>query len=569
MRMRAIAPLLLLCIAARPEAQEVRAVYARNEGDDGAVLTVALSEKLKAPPVTVKESGRILLELPGVIVPRTPTLLTRAATALKEVRFSKSAPLRVVIVPREKRPCFVQSEVKGTFVSLRVRYEPVGAGPPATTERQVTDERVLGTRESLNTEQLFSLNATGLELGAVLQMLARQGNFNVALGEEGSRKVTVELRNLPLDETLKLILEPLGLAHKWEKNVLRVGEPNVLFPPPPKEEEPPKPAPKRVEQVYRTRAVSAAALAETLGKLYPGGEDLSITVAPEPSSPNLGSTGASGLGWGSGASSPGAQASEGAAKAMTRVLLFNGVEERVRAALETCEKLDALRPQVVVNVEVVDLSQTSSRELGITYSWNKQTLNENGAHDNIHFGTFVRDPAQVELTLSALAKSGNAKILANPSVAVLDGERGFILIGERSLYPVLIGYSQAQTPIFDKAEERVGIYLQVAPRIDVEGGEVTLTLYPQISTITGFLKVNEASYPQISTREAQSTIRVKDGQKIVIGGLLQEREIKDMQAVPGLSKIPLFGELFKSRINSRTKSEVLIFITPHIVREER
>jgi len=141
--------------------------------------------------------------------------------------------------------------------------------------------------------------------------------------------------------------------------------------------------------------------------------------------------------------------------------------------------------------------------------------------------------------------------------------RGFILIGERRLFPKLTGYSSAQTPIYDQSEVRVGIYLQLA--VDMtDGDDMILTLYPQVSAVTGALKVGDSIYPQVSTREQQTTVRARSGQTIVIGGLLKEAEVDSLRGVPGLSKIPLLGELFKFRSKTKVKSELVIMITPEI-----
>ncbi|MGG2305217.1 hypothetical protein ACE4Z6_27720, partial [Salmonella enterica] len=82
-------------------------------------------------------------------------------------------------------------------------------------------------------------------------------------------------------------------------------------------------------------------------------------------------------------------------------------------------------------------------------------------------------------------------------------EHGFVLIGDRLSYPVVTGFSQAGSPIISKEEKSVGVYLQVAANI-ASDGTLTLSLYPQVSTVTGYLNLNGASYPQIATREAQT-----------------------------------------------------------------
>src|SRR5262249_49103178 len=98
-------------------------------------------------------------------------------------------------------------------------------------------------------------------------------------------------------------------------------------------------------------------------------------------------------------------------------------------------------------------------------------------------------------------------------------------------------------------------------------GDVILSIYPQVSTITGYLNINGASLPQISTREQQTTVRVRDGETIVIGGLIRDDELKSIQRVPILSRIPLFGELFTYRSKTRTRTELIITITPEVQKE--
>jgi type II secretory pathway component GspD/PulD (secretin) len=157
--------------------------------------------------------------------------------------------------------------------------------------------------------------------------------------------------------------------------------------------------------------------------------------------------------------------------------------------------------------------------------------------------------------------------LASPNISVLDGERAFILIGDRINFPVLVGYSDGGNPIFSKEEERVGIYLQVAASVASDGG-ITMSLYPQVSTVTGFLEINGASYPQISTREAQSTLRIRSGETLVMGGLLKTEEVRQMEKVPILGDIPFIGELFRRRKTSKNSSQVLISIKPTVIRGE-
>jgi type II secretory pathway component GspD/PulD (secretin) len=94
---------------------------------------------------------------------------------------------------------------------------------------------------------------------------------------------------------------------------------------------------------------------------------------------------------------------------------------------------------------------------------------------------------------------------------------------------------------------------------------VTLNLYPQVSTITGYLEVNGASYPQVATREAQTTVRIGSGESIVLGGLMRDEDVIQTDKVPILSQIPFLGDLFRHRKVTKTSSQVILTVTPTIV----
>ena len=127
-----------------------------------------------------------------------------------------------------------------------------------------------------------------------------------------------------------------------------------------------------------------------------------------------------------------------------------------------------------------------------------------------------------------------------------------------------MGYSSTGTPIFDKEEEKVGIYLQIAPRI-TGANEVLLNLYPQVSLVTSFLKTTAGDYPQISTREARTTVSVKSGETLAIGGLLRENDIRTAQKVPLFGELPIIGGIFRHSKKTKERTEIVIFLTPTIV----
>jgi len=177
------------------------------------------------------------------------------------------------------------------------------------------------------------------------------------------------------------------------------------------------------------------------------------------------------------------------------------------------------------------------------------------------FGFFSRVPETITATLLALETKKDAKILANPSIQVLDRDDANIFIGDTLRTQVSqSGISGSTVQVF---EFPVGIILLVRPRVN-SNGEVTMRVHPVVSTITG---MGAGNLPQTSTREAETVVRVKDGETMVIGGLIRDEMSKVVQSVPVLSRLPLVGELFKSRSTDHRHSEIMVFITPHIMRQ--
>jgi type II secretory pathway component GspD/PulD (secretin) len=434
-------------------------------------------------------------------------------------------------------------------------------GPTPAAEQQVEPEPAASEpgRVSPDADGRYSLNMAEEDVGVALKALARQSRTNIAVASGVSGKVTLELHDVTVEDALRYITELTELAWRKDGNTYVVTKA-----PPAAEVEPGPPPPPAVIATYTTSNVGATQLAQTVGDLFRE-DGLVAKAGPPQVTPTLDEAQTSEV-TGVASASLTTGASTEIAVDRARIVILRGPEPVVHQAMEACRRLDTPRQQVKIEVLVMDISTDALRNLGLTWTWSSIGFREERTSEGIKFGEFGRDTVSIDATLSALARDDAARLLARPVVSVVDGGRAFVLIGERILYPVLVGYTQAQTPIFDKGEERVGIYMQVAPRVS-EDGEITMTIYPQVSVVTDYMEVNGASYPQISTREAQTTVRVRSGDQIVIGGLIQDDDIRTLRRVPGLSKIPLFGELFKWRSTTTRRSEVVIFMRPILVLE--
>jgi general secretion pathway protein D len=432
----------------------------------------------------------------------------------------------------------------------------------------------------------LDLELDGVPLGVALQIIARQAHVNLMLAGGDDLKVTAHLKQVSVEQALEVLLKPLGLTYRVVAGCYVVGKPEQLAvwdtpvaPAAPVKAEPP------IVELYEVRFVNPLGLLQTLSVLHPdvrilpGVPPLAPTLASDESqaerasAPSTGQSPAPTQAGGTGAA-VGAEAEW----SNIRTLLLYGAADSVQAALKTAQRLDQPPTQIRIEVMVTDISRNSLKELGLDYNWSKfgiQEIVRPNEQQSIANQTpltppdksrFWRTPISIEATLKAMEQRGVAKLLANPSVSVLNGEMARVLIGDRILYPVVSGTTTAGTPLFDVREQEVGIVLQVRAYAE-PGGTITLDIYPQVSLVTGFLRVGDSSLPQIATRELRTKIRVRDGSPIALGGLIRDEEVRTLQQVPLLSRIPVLGELFKSRRRSTTQNELVILLKPEVIRE--
>lgn len=226
------------------------------------------------------------------------------------------------------------------------------------------------------------------------------------------------------------------------------------------------------------------------------------------------------------------------------------------------DELDRAQQQVNIKATFIELSKGKTRDLGLSYtsdSWSKNT-SVSGYNGFVFSVTGAH-----EETLS----KGN--VLARPNVTTFDGRQAKIMMGDK--VPVFTSSSDSTDSDADTTMtveyKDVGIQLDVLPRInELDKETITMVIKPSVSTITEWVESGNNKAPQISERSAETTIRVKSGETILLGGLLKEEEIKNIKQIPILSKIPLLGELFKSRSLEKSQSEIVVAITPTIVYDE-
>lgn len=409
--------------------------------------------------------------------------------------------------------------------------------------------------EAVATPGLYDVDSSGADIRYILETLARRSGANIVVSPEITGEVTAHIKQQPIDAILDYLSTVQGFA--WVKNgsTYLVASKQVLDPPQMAAQSPPPPEPQTL--VWACKHIQPGDLTATLSKLFP---NVNVAEGPKTVTPelNAGSSVTSG-GSGGSASSGGSERP----KAKSTTIIIMGPPDDIAKVKDLLAKLDVPRPQVSIQVAITEINSSLDNKVGIDWTFSDLVLSEAAPSSGISFGKFTKEGMTFTGAISALLKNGSANLLAQPNISVVDGECADILIGDRILYPKLVGYSQFGTPIYDKEEERVGIYLQIAPKV-VGDDEIIMTLYPQVSLVTGYLKTQAGDYPQISTREARTTVSVKNGTTLAIGGLLRDDEIREASKIPLLGDIPILGQLFRHVKKTKQRTEIVIFLTPKI-----
>jgi type IV pilus assembly protein PilQ len=175
---------------------------------------------------------------------------------------------------------------------------------------------------------------------------------------------------------------------------------------------------------------------------------------------------------------------------------------------------------------------------------------------------FSRQLSAFDITLDMLLKNNDAEILANPSVVTLNGREAFIEVVDVIPYVLSSGGVGGQVQV---QRETVGIKLKVKPTVNTDG-YITATVTPEVSGFYDFVGP-ERNIPWVKRRISTTTVRVPDGEAIIIAGITSADRKSILHSFPLLSKLPFVGRFFQHRFDQETKKELVIEVTPHIIRD--
>ncbi len=247
------------------------------------------------------------------------------------------------------------------------------------------------------------------------------------------------------------------------------------------------------------------------------------------------------------------------------------------------KQLDVRRPQVFVQAQIVEMSMDKFMQLGFEWKFLSRgatvpfggtsfgTLPVGEGYPNITTGGLFVGLAKwrngvpdIGALLSAYAKEGGVNIIATPQILTLDNEEADINISKRIPFSTGVKYDANNNPVITYNYRDVGIELKITPHITASG-TVRLKVYEKVEDITGYANADQTT-PITSKREARTVVDVDDGQTLVIGGLMKTRKVVTLEKVPLLGDLPVLGFLFRRKSYTYEKVNLLVFITPKIVR---
>jgi len=265
-----------------------------------------------------------------------------------------------------------------------------------------------------------------------------------------------------------------------------------------------------------------------------------------------------------------------AADSDSNTLLVMAPSKFFKRIREIIAELDRSVPQVLIKVLLAEVTHTDKTDLGAEFSVLNLRASGNGDKLFTDFGVAAeKDGMQLKLlesnvtaTLRALQKVGQLNVLSRPYILASDNQQAKITVGKEVPFVTQNRTTDTSQTITSYEYKDIGIILTVTAHINPDG-LVILDVAPEVSELTGeTVTISETlTLPVYATRTASSRVGIRDGQTIVIGGLMEDKKTDTISKVPLLGDIPWIGALFRRTIKDISKTELLIFLTPHVALE--
>jgi type IV pilus assembly protein PilQ len=431
--------------------------------------------------------------------------------------------------------------------------KPVDVTPPSTPLQGLAQKAAGTGKDKSYFGEPIDLKVTNADVTDVLRTFAQISGLNVIVQPGVTGTVTAELENVPWDQALEQVLKINGLDYELDGNVMRIAPTDTL----------------KKEAQDKQQLAAAKSLSIPLRTVY---QRLSYADAAQVS--RLLKTGNAGIL---------TQRGSVMVDFRTNALIIKELPGNMDAVLSLIDLLDAPEPQVMIEARIVETTKRFSRELGVKWGVNAIADAAHGNTTGLVFpatgtgtggvnllgnasaGTLdlklgnLLNTFNLDIALAAAESEGLITILSAPKVATLNNQRAEIQSGLE--IPIQTILNNTVTVQFINATLR----LDVVPYVTAEGTvEMDIDISkrePQLAFL-----VPGATNAPISTKDARTRLIVRDGGTAVIGGIYKVTGQSGEDRIPGLSNIPLIGHLFKHKTRDEENDELLIFITPRVIK---
>jgi len=561
--------------SAAPVERSIKTIDFRRGADGTGRVIVQLSDP--RTPVNVRQEGnQVVVDFAGTLMPKN---LMRRYDVM-----DFATPVQSVDAIRVEGSSRLVITAQGDFEQLAYQSDNQYTVEikPSLKRNAAADEKKEYTGERL------TLNFQDIDVRSVLQLLADTSGQNIVVSDSVTGNLTLRLQNVPWDQALDIVLRTKGLDKRRQDNVIIIGPTEELA----NREKAELAAHKEVQDLSPIRS-------EFMTVNYAKVADLAKMIRPT-------GAGAAGGGKNTLLSNRGSISID----ERTNTLLVQDTAENLAEIRRLVQTLDVPVKQVLIECRIVVVSDTFERDLGAQFGITSAQKNGNNgllavtgsgagadtivqsAITNLSKGPspfpvatpalanryMVNTPAAntngsigvsllagsylVDLALSAAENEGKSETISSPRVITANQKQAVILQGTEIPYQESAS-SGATTTQFKNAVLSLKVTPLITPdnRVILDLDVSDDTVGQQVTSATG------GTVPSIDTRQIQTQVLVGDGQTVVLGGILETTKSYSANKVPWLGDIPVLGNLFKSTTNINNKTELLIFITPKILRE--
>ncbi len=506
------------------------------------------------------------------------TEILTAKNSEEKVPAKKKEPIQTSLanaLPAAEPARPVKEEVKTEEEPLKARTEPatpVKAEPepkparPAPQEQEKFKPRVIQTTEDKYSGELISLKFKDADLRDVILFLADFAGLNVIFDPEVRGSVTCNLQEVPWDQALEIVLRQNKMGKVIEGNVLRIAPIGTLS----REDE-------ELRKLKESKELAGPIQVKTITLSYSKARDVQSLLKSKLS-----------------------KSGEIVIDDRTNTLIISEVRDRMELLEKLISVLDTPTPQVSIEARIVEATSTFIRNLGIQWGYKGIVDPFYGNQTAISFpnkiladgsmipqgivtkgiggplgGYAVNLPApafntaigfsfanvldtfRLDVALSALETSGNGRIISSPKVTTQNNQAAEIVQGRQIPVQTVANFTVTTRYV------NAALELRATPQITAEG---TIIMNIEIQNNAADFANLVNGIPPITTQSAKTTVMVPDGGTTVIGGIYRTEDSITRERVPYLHSIPVFGSLFRSFARTKQNRELLIFITPRIIK---